>query len=324
VTQPRGKNARPAETASPLGTLLLFACVVIWGVNAVAYKVGGRAFDPLLLNGLRFLVVAPLITGIVAVWDPRALRLPGRRDLVRYALYGFASVAVSETLMVVAVQHTSVANMTLLGPGTIPLSVALWAVFLREQTLGRAGWLGALLALAGVGIVAASGAHGFRVDRESFTGDAIVLVRTVLHGGYLLLLTRTLRERPILTVTVYNIVFGALWLLPYVAWRAPHVAWNRVPADAYFALAWMILPTTVFGFLAWNWGMRQVGAVQATNVMYLLPVFGAISGYLLLGEPLTPGQAVGGVVVIGGIALLRADALKGAIASSHLPRRSVP
>ena len=312
MTQPRGENARPAgETASPLGTVLLFVCVVIWGVNAVAYKVGGRAFDPLFLNGVRFLVVAPLIAGIVAVWDARALRLPERSDLIRYALYGFASVAVSETLMVVAVQHTSVANMTLLGPGTIPLSVALWAVVLREQTLGRAGWLGAFLALVGVGIVAASGAHGFRVDRESFTGDAIVLVRTVLHGGYLLLLTRTLRERPILTVTTYNVVFGALWLLPYVLWRAPQIAWNRVPADAYVALAWMILPTTVFGFLAWNWGMRQVGAVRATNMMYLLPVFGALSGYLLLHEPLTLGQALGGAVVIGGIALLRADALKG-------------
>jgi drug/metabolite transporter (DMT)-like permease len=194
-------------------------------------------------------------------------------------------------------------------------------VLLREQTLGRRGWLGALIALVGVAIVAASGVNGFRLDPESFTGDAILLVRSVLHGGYLLLLTRTLRERPLLTVTVYNIVFGALWLLPYVAWRAPQVAWSRVPADAYFALAWMILPTTVFGFLAWNWAMRQVGAVQATNLMYLLPVFGALSGYLLLGEPLTPGQAVGGMIVIGGIALLRADALKGAVTPSAPPTR---
>lgn len=303
----------PPRAESPWGTLILLSCVAIWGVNAAAFKVGGAAFGPILLNGLRFLIVAPLLVAIVALRNPQALRVGGgRRDLVRYALYGLVSVALSETLVALAVRYTSVANVTLLGPGTIPLSVALWAALLGEQTIRRAGWVGAFVALVGVGIVAAGGAHGLRMDRASLIGDGIALGRTIVHGGYLVLLSRTLRERPVLTVTVYNVLFGALWLLPGVVLAAPHVVWADVPSKAWLALAWTILPTTVYGFLAWNWAMRRVGAVQSTNFMYLLPVFGALAGWLLLNEPLRPAQAIGGVVVVGGIVLLRWDTLAAA------------
>jgi drug/metabolite transporter (DMT)-like permease len=295
---------------------------VIWGVNAVAFKVGGRTFDPILLNGLRFLAVAPCLALIVAARSPALLRTEGRADLLRYAAYGFVSVALGEVLMTYAVQYTSVANMTLLGPGTISLFTALWAVALREQTLTRVGWVGALVAFAGVGMVAAlgGGSHGLRLDPTSLKGDAIALLRSAVHGGYLLLLARTLRERPVPTVTVYNVVFAALWLLPYVLWRAPGVAWAEVPGVAWLALLWTIVPTTVYGYLVWNWGMRRVGAVASTNFMYLLPVFAALAGWVLLKEPITIGQVLGGVVIVLGIVLLRWDAMASAGLWVNLPR----
>jgi drug/metabolite transporter (DMT)-like permease len=327
----RGEKAgRVAEldAASPLGSLLLLSCALIWGVNAVAYKVGGRTFDPVLMNGLRFLAVAPCLALLVAVWQPAALRVAGRGDLVRYALFGLISIALGETLLMYSVRYTSVANMTLLGPGTVSLFTALWAVALKEQTLTRYGWVGALVALLGVGIVASQGTHGggqsLRLDARSLFGDGIALLRSAVQGGYMLLLARTLRERPVLTVTVYNVVFGALWLLPCVAWRVPGVAWVHVPGAAWGALLWTILPTTVYGFLAWNWGMRQVGAVAATNLFYLIPFFAALAAWVLLREPLTVGQVLGGLVIVAGIVLVRWDTLLSAGVSLDLPRVRVP
>lgn len=313
------------SAASPLGNLVLLSCVVIWGVNAVAFKIGGRAFDPVMLNGLRFLAVAPCLGLMIALRNPAALRVSDRRDLARYAVYGFVSVALGETLMAYAVQFTSVANMTLLGPGTISLFTALWAVALREQTLTRLGWVGALVAFLGVGLVASQGGgRGLALDSASLWGDGISLFRSAIHGAYLLLLTRTLRERPVATVTVYNVVFAAGWLLPYVLWKAPAFDWAGVPASAWWALAWTVVPTTVYGYWVWNWGMRQVGAVVSTNYMYLLPVFAALAGWLVLREPITPGQVLGGIVIVGGIVLLRWDALAAAGMKITLPRLRLP
>jgi drug/metabolite transporter (DMT)-like permease len=214
--------------------------------------------------------------------------------------------------------------MTLVGPGTISLFTAFWAVALGEQKLSRLGWTGAFVALFGVGVVASAGGHGFSLDRHSLIGDGLALFRSVVQGGYMLLLARALRQRSVLTVTVYNCVWGALWLLPYVLWRAPRLDWQGVPPLAWWALLWTVVPTTLYGFLAWNWGMRQVGAVAATNFIYLNPVFAALAAWLLLGEPLGWGQVLGGAVIVLGIVLLRWDSLLSAGVPLNFPPLRLP
>jgi hypothetical protein len=61
--------------------------------------------------------------------------------------------------------------------------------------------------------------------------------------------------------------------------NAPSIVWAKVPVDVWLALAWTVLPTTVYGFLAWNWSMRRTGAVAANELMYLIPVFGALAAW---------------------------------------------
>ena len=77
-------------------------------------------------TALRFLIVAPLMVGLVAWRRPDALRIE-RGDALRYAVYGFVAIAFGETVMTAALGYTSVANMALLGPGTVSLYTAIWA-----------------------------------------------------------------------------------------------------------------------------------------------------------------------------------------------------
>lgn len=292
-----------------VGWVFLALCVLIWGVNGVAFKIGVRPpLDPFLLNGVRFLIVAPLMALVVGLTARPSLKV-SRADALRCAVYGFVAVVFGETLTTAAVQYTSVANMALLGPGTISLFTALWASLLGEQSFSKWGWGGALVALLGVAVVAGSGPGGFRMDPQSLIGDGMALGRSVVHSLYLLHLTKTLQKTSVLTVTLYNLVFGALWFIPYVVIKAPHVAWHQLAPEVWWAILWTIVPTTLFGYWAWNWTMRRVGAVAATNVMYLLPLTSALAAWGILQEPLRLGQVLGGLVIVIGIVLLRRDAL---------------
>ena len=283
-------------------------------MSAVAFKTctkptTGAGFDPVFLTGLRFLIVAPFLFLLVAARLPETLRLE-RGDIWRYAGFGFVAIVLAETLTPLALRYTSVANVTLLSHGTISLFTALWALLLMKQRIAPSGWVGAALALIGVGIVAGTGSGGgFRFDAESLRGDAVALFRSLEHSCYLLFLAQWLQKRPVPQVTVYNAVFGALWLLPYTLWRAFGFPWELVAASTWWAFAWTVVPTTLYAFLAWNWAMARVGAVAATNTFYLLPVAASVSAWLLLGEPITSGQLLGGLVIIVGIVLLRWEAL---------------
>lgn len=54
----------------------------------------------------------------------------------------------------------------------------------------------------------------------------------------------------------------------------------------------------MLGFLWWNAGLRRVGAGRAGVFSNLVPVFGALAAWLVLGESLTPLQAAGAALAV--------------------------
>jgi drug/metabolite transporter (DMT)-like permease len=47
----------------------------------------------------------------------------------------------------------------------------------------------------------------------------------------------------------------------------------------------------------------RIGAPRASTVTYLIPLFGVIWAWLLLGEALTASMAVAGALILSGVAL---------------------
>jgi drug/metabolite transporter (DMT)-like permease len=313
-TTEENAGAVASQPANWVGYALLLSCVVVWGISSVAFKTcakppSGPGFDALFFTGVRFTVVAPLFALVLGLRDPQVLRLaPG--DWKKYAVFGFVAIVLAESLQALALRYTSVANVTLLSHGTLSLFTALWALLLFKQRIAPTGWYGAALALFGVGLVAAFGhGGGLRFDADTMTGNAISLFRSVEHSCYLLMLSQWLQKRSAVQVTIYNCVFGALWLLPYTLWKGFSFPWGEVTPVVWLALFWTIVPTTLYAFLAWNWAMGKVGAIAATNMFYLMPLSAAVAAWALLGETITVGQVIGGIVIIVGIVLLRWEAL---------------
>jgi drug/metabolite transporter (DMT)-like permease len=47
----------------------------------------------------------------------------------------------------------------------------------------------------------------------------------------------------------------------------------------------------------------RIGAPRTSTVTYLIPLFGVIWAWLLLGEPLTLSMALAGALILAGVAL---------------------
>jgi drug/metabolite transporter (DMT)-like permease len=56
-------------------------------------------------------------------------------------------------------------------------------------------------------------------------------------------------------------------------------------------------------FLAWNWVMKQLGAVVATNYVYLNPVTTIIFAWLILSEQITVYFLLGTALILIGMYL---------------------
>jgi len=49
--------------------------------------------------------------------------------------------------------------------------------------------------------------------------------------------------------------------------------------------------------------VETIGPSRTATVTYLVPLFGVAWAWLILGEPVTPGMIVAGVLILGGVAL---------------------
>jgi len=78
---------------------------------------------------------------------------------------------------------------------------------------------------------------------------------------------------------------------------------------------------TALAFLLFFRLIAEVGPVRATVITYLNPAVALAAGVLLLGEPFTPGTAIGFILILAGSWLATGPSGRSAVA--HGPAEAV-
>jgi drug/metabolite transporter (DMT)-like permease len=95
-------------------------------------------------------------------------------------------------------------------------------------------------------------------------------------------------------------VGGAL-LLPLALSERPWIALAHTPVAAWGGLAYLVVATTLLAYLWWNLGIQRVGAGRTAIFSNLVPPFGVLIAWLVLGESLTALQLLGGGLCLAGV-----------------------
>ncbi|MFA4788691.1 DMT family transporter, partial [Xanthomonas perforans] len=92
---------------------------------------------------------------------------------------------------------------------------------------------------------------------------------------------------------------SALVLAPLAWWKWPT---TPVPALAWACATALGVVCTGLAFLMYYRLIQRIGPARASTVTYLVPVFGALLAWSLLGEPLTCTMLVAAVLILGSVA----------------------
>ena len=87
-----------------------------------------------------------------------------------------------------------------------------------------------------------------------------------------------------------------LWLGEMALGR--HMVWTWTHLAALLSVA---LFSSVLAYIFWNRGVEQVGASVAGLFVHLMPVFGVLLAWLVLGERLLPFHVAGIALILTGI-----------------------
>ncbi len=197
--------------------------------------------------------------------------------------------------------QTSVANATLL-VNTTPLWVGAWALAGGAEPLGARLVGGAGLALLGAAVLLGSD----WADGASVRGDGLALAAGLFYAGYLLWM-KQLRRGVDAAPAVAVAGVAAAATLALTAWLRGD-PFTGFPAHSWWAFAGAACISHLGGVLGIVWALRDLRATFASVALLAQPVGTAALGWWLLGEPLSPLQALGGAAVLLGIFLASASA----------------
>jgi len=199
-----------------------------------------------------------------------------------------------------SIQFTSVANSTLLANlASIFVTLAAWVLWQQRPSAMFVAGLAA--ALAGVGLLVRA-SLGF--SPTALLGDGLGVVTAMFYAWYLLSV-KGLRDRGAATLQLMAVTttLTAMILLP-VALASGEAL---LPATAtgwlkLLGLAW-ISHAAGQGLIAY--ALAHLPAGFSSVGLLFQPLMAALFAWVLLGESLSVLQAVGGLVVLAGIALAR-------------------
>lgn len=93
---------------------------------------------------------------------------------------------------------------------------------------------------------------------------------------------------------------GTVGLLPLVRPSTVDTVGGISAGDAALVL-YLGLACTLLGYVAWNIGLRSLGSTSAVTYAYGIPVLAVAFG-AVLAEPVTVWLALGGALVLAGVA----------------------
>ncbi|GAA0364654.1 DMT family transporter [Microbispora corallina] len=274
---------------------------LIWGNSFFFIKVALGSLHPLQISfgrmaiGALTLLVALLATGRRLPRDPR---LWGH-----FAVASIVLTTVPFTLFGYGEQHVS-SVLAAIWNATTPLCTLLFALLLRSEraTAGRVTGLG--LGFAGVMVVLGVWEP---ISGGAMIGSLACFCAAACYGiggAYMGRFITPRGEEPIVLATAQLLAgtaeLAVLTPLAGVALVDPHV-----PAGVWGSLVALGAFGTGIAYLLLYRVQRMAGVTTTSTVTYLIPVFAAASGVVVLHEGLTWNQPVGALVVLAGIAVIQ-------------------
>lgn len=273
----------------------LLALAAIWGASFLFMRIAAPAFGSVNTTFLRvFFALVGLAAMLLLLRTP--MQFQGK--LKSIMVLGIINSGVPFLMYAVAALWLPAGYSAILN-ATTPLMGALIGFSFFSETLTLRKWAGVMLGLVGIGLITTTGEVD--LSGQLAIGVLACLIATACYGCAGFLTRRWVTERGGLDAKL--VAFGSqigavLFLLPFfgytlatgpaVDWAQPGV-WASVLAVGFLC--------TAFAYLLYFRLLADIGPLRSLTVTFLIPPFGILWGYLVLGETLTGGFVFGGAVV---------------------------
>jgi drug/metabolite transporter (DMT)-like permease len=284
-------DRKPLDAAAASTMVVL---TFVWGFTHVATKLAANDVSFVMQGGVRSIVSALLLL-LWARW--RGIPIFDRDGTLWPGLAVGALFAGEFFFIYAGLEHTGASRMAVfvyLAPILTAIGVHL---FVPGERLHGVQWIGVLLAFFGI-LVAFE--EGFLSSPASARGDAFGIVAAFLWAATTVAIRATRLTRASASKVLFYQLAASAVALPILSLLMGEAGVQGVSAIAVASLAYQGVIVSFASYLAWFWLLTRYLAGRLSVFAFLAPLFGVITGVLVLGEPLrTPFVFAVGLVGAG-------------------------
>ena len=278
---------------------MLVLCIC-WGLQQVAIKLAAPSMGTVLQTGVRSLLAAMLVGGLM-LWRGASFSV---RDGTFWSGVGAGVLFAAEFACIALALTLTSASHVVVFLYTAPIFTVLglhWLV--PGERLRRAQWSGILLAFLGIALAFSSGFDGSASPDRLF-GDALGILGAIMWAATTILIRcSSLSEAAPTRTLLYQLGVSAMLLLP-LAGAMGQMGQVSMSGLAWTSLLFQTVVVTFASYLAWFWILRNYLASRVSVFSFLTPLFGVAFGVLILHEVVGARFLVGALLVLAGIILV--------------------
>lgn len=288
-----GNFTKSASILAHVGALIT---VTAWGVSFVSTKV-------LLENGLgpaeiyiyRFILAYILI--LIACHN--RLWANSFRDELLFMTCGLCAGSIYFISENMALEYTYVTNVSLLVT-TSPLitTMLMWMLYKNEK-LGKGTIIGSLIAFTGVACVIFNSSSNVEIKP---LGDILSLLAALSWSIYSLVLKKLNALYSVMFISRKTFFYGVLTALPFMFFQ-PDICSPTVllKTEVWTNLLFLGAFASMIAYILWAQSVKHLGAIKASNYMYISPIITLVASVAFLGEPLSIIGGIGCALILGGM-----------------------
>ena len=280
--------------------IFLVLAVLFWSGNFIFGRLISTSVEPIQLSFFRWFFVFVLLLPYMLIHKQRLINSL-KKDFKILFLFGALGVAGFNTLLYYGLQTTTATNALLIN-SSVPIFIIVLSSIILKVKITKIQSLGVVFSTIGVLYLILKGSIDTLLTLEFTQGDLWIVLAGIDWALYCILLKfkpKDLNAFDFLSITT---LIGIVILYILFSLQGFSFEFSFVSSDeVLYSLMYMVIFPSLLSFYFWNESTVAIGANKAGQFTHLMPIFGAILAFLLLGEILEFYHFVGITFIAIGI-----------------------
>jgi drug/metabolite transporter (DMT)-like permease len=277
----------------------LILCL-IWGSTWIFIKIGLNDLPPISFASARFLLSAAIVFAIIRFQNIPLPRTSSEWRLL--ALTGFLQFALNYSSVFWAEQYITSGLAAVLQAMITVFGLVLAWIFLPSERITPQKIIAVVIGILGVAVIFID---QLKVENwMAFLGCA-----AIVFGSYCAAQASILVKAKAGGIHPASLLFGQMICgLPFIVAYSLSVEGNPIhfkwTTAAVICVLYLTLVGTIAAFWLYYWLLSRIESTKAMMISLVTPLLAVLIGAVTVGEMLPPQTFIGGLMIIGSIALI--------------------